>query len=260
MVHPLSQLPEAWRERLGRHAIQDIVIGRSAASVHRLTAADGEGFFVKTEAVSPFADLPGEAARLRWLGTSGIPCPIVIDEITEEARHWLLLSAVPGSNLAEANLPPEDIVEIVAQALHRLHSLEPGSCPFDHRVVARIELARTRVEAGLVDEDDFDAERLGIPIADLIRRLEKGRPAIEDMVVAHGDACLPNLIADRGIFSGFVDCGRLGVSDRYQDLALAQHSIRYNLGSPWDEIFLIRYGGDIDRDRLAWFRLLDEFF
>lgn len=260
MAHSLLQLPAAWRERLGGHAGQEIEIGRSAASVYRLTATDGEVFFVKMEVAGTSADLYGEAARLHWLGASGIPCPAIIDEIAEDGRHWLLLSAIPGTNLAEAALPPEDIVEIVAQALHRLHALEPGSCPFDHRAVARIEAARARVEAGLVDEDDFDTERLGVPIADLMRQLEAGRPEVEDMVVAHGDACLPNLIADRGIFSGFVDCGRSGVSDRHQDLALAQRSIRYNLGSPWDEVFLSRYGGEIDRDRLAWFRLLDEFF
>ncbi|MCR3829068.1 APH(3') family aminoglycoside O-phosphotransferase, partial [Pseudomonas aeruginosa] len=28
----------------------------------------------------------------------------------------------------------------------------------------------------------------------------------------------------------------------------------------WAEAFLVEYGGDIDGERLAYFRLLDEFF
>jgi aminoglycoside 3'-phosphotransferase-2 len=33
--------------------------------------------FLKVEPDGPFAELPGEAARLRWLAHAGIPAPLL---------------------------------------------------------------------------------------------------------------------------------------------------------------------------------------
>jgi aminoglycoside 3'-phosphotransferase-2 len=87
------------------------------------------------------------------------------------------------------------------------------------------------------------------------------RPAHEDLVVAHGDACLPNFLARDGQLTGLIDCGRLGVADRYQDLALAARSISRNYGRAFIPAFFSAYGVDQpDEQKLAWYALLDEFF
>lgn len=259
-LHELPEIPTGWQSMLSGYARQKIAIGRSGASVYRLNHKTEVALFIKAEPVSPFAELPGEAERLRWLSARGVPCAVVLAETTEDGWHWLLLSAVPGCNLAEVAREPGEIVATTLEALRCLHDLDPALCPFDHRIASRLHAARARLEAGLVDPGDLDDERRSTPLAELMRRLQDEMPEKEDLVVTHGDACLPNLIATDLGFSGFVDCGRLGVADRHQDLALAAWSIRYNLGSPWDEVFLEHYGGEIDRDRLDYFRLLDEFF
>lgn len=68
-------------------------------------------------------------------------------------------------------------------------------------------------------------------------------------------------LVDRGHFGGFVDCGRAGLADRHQNLALARRSIAENFGPGWFEHFLEACGAvDLDEGKLSYYCLLDEFF
>ncbi|MGL4286653.1 MAG: APH(3')-II family aminoglycoside O-phosphotransferase [Phreatobacter sp.] len=259
---PSTRPPPAWAERLQDYAWLPQTIGCSEARVFRLEAEGRPTLFVKVEKAAPLAELPDEIARLRWLGACGVACPRVLADDHHAGSLWLLMSAVPGRDLASSpELPPERCVAIAAAALHRLHGLDRANCPFDHRLDVRLATAHARMTAGLVDETDFDSEREGMTAADLHRQLLADRPRTETLVVTHGDACLPNLMADGGSFTGFIDCGRLGLADRYQDLALASWSIIHNLGEAWVTPFLRHYGlAEVEPARLAYYRLLDEFF
>ncbi len=260
-METITEMPRAWQSKLAAYRWEGETIGCSTAAVFRLTANGHPVLFAKTEPAGPHGELPDEAARLRWLSANGVACPEVLAETREAGRDWLLLSAIPGRDLVSSpHLDPGRIVAIAADALRALHRLDAATCPFDRRLERSIALAHARVRAGLIDEDDFDDERLGRSAVDLFEELQEHRPHDEDLVVTHGDACLPNLIADDGRFAGFVDCARAGVADRHQDLALAAWSIRHNLGEAWVTPFLSRYGGVVDPGRLAFYRLLDEFF
>ncbi|MCA2408474.1 aminoglycoside 3'-phosphotransferase [Rhizobium leguminosarum bv. viciae 248] len=248
--------------RLAGYRFERDALGRSAASVFRLEALGLPALYLKVENVGPFSEIADEAARLRWLKASGLTCPDVIAEDSDGVRNRLLISALPGSDLASASvLTPLARVELLAAALLDLHRLPIASCPFDHRLEARIAAAKARVQAGIVDETDFDETRLGMSAEALFAELESGKPSREDLVVTHGDACLPNFIASEGGFSGYLDCSRLGVADRYQDIALACRSIAHNFGEALVQLFLDRYGMPAtDPARLDYYRLLDEFF
>ena len=244
--------PPPWRKPISGKTVLFQSIGESGAEVYRI----GDTLFLKSEPIGPLAELPGEVERLRWLGDTGIPCPEVVDEISWEGRHWLLMSAVPGHDLAQSyDLGPINTCEMVAQALRTLHVLDIDACPFDHRAEHRISAARRRLDAGHYDGPEPDAGPANYAM------LWSTRPAHEDLVVTHGDACLPNFIARDGQFTGMIDCGRLGVADRYQDLALAARSIARNHGRAFVPAFFSAYGIDEpDEQKLAWYTLLDEFF
>ena len=67
----------------------------------------------------------------------------------------------------------------------------------------------------------------------------------------HGDACLPNLIMENGVFRSFIDVGQAGVGDRHIDLYWAIWSLQYNLGTDaYKDLFLDYYGRELVDDRL----------
>lgn len=247
-MRPL-ELPPGWADGL---QLTPQTIGESGAWVYRA----GPAHFIKSEPISPLAELPGEIERLRWLHRTGLPCPEVVDAAEHGGRHWLLMTAMPGHDLASGSpASAETAIRLVAEALRLLHGLDPAGCPFDHRAHTRLTDASARYQAGLYDGDDPDQGP-----ADHARLLA-GVPASEDLVVTHGDACFPNFMAEDGRFTGFIDCGRLGVADRYQDLALACRSLEWNYGAGSIPAFLAAYGvTEPDRAKLEWYMLLDEFF
>ncbi len=86
-------------------------------------------------------------------------------------------------------------------------------------------------------------------------------PTQEDLVVTHGDACLPNFIMNGEWLEGIIDVGRAGIADRHADLALAWRSLKSNLNETYAEQFLELYGlGQIDRTKLEYYCMLDELF
>jgi len=255
-------LPPRLQDLLVGYEWRQDALGCSSADVFRLEAEGRVPVYLKTEFIDSLGELSGEVARLRWLASQGLACPQVIAHERDNEREWLLMSALPGADLvSEEGMSPTERVHLLANALRRLHAVGIATCPFDHRLDNKIAEAKAHLFAGRVDEEDFDDERLGRSAQDLFRELEEIRPATEDFVVTHGDACLPNFMADGGRFSGYIDCGRLGVADRHQDIALACISIERNFGKELISEFLKVYGDfKPQAEKLTYYQLLDEFF
>lgn len=239
----------------------EITLGRSDALVWQFTGTDkGEALFLKAEASHPLSELPGEAQRLQWLAGTGIAAPGLRASFAEHGFDWLLMTALPGTDLSQLTDRPEVLRNALATGLRALHSLDPATCPFDHRLDAKLASGAANVAAGRVDETDFDESRDGWTAKQVLAWLLDNRPDSEDLVVAHGDASLPNIMAQDGAFSGIIDCGRLGVADRWQDVALACRSIIYNCGQQHVAPFLAAYGAEWDEERYRYYCTLDELF
>ena len=215
--------------------------------------------------------LDGERHRTEWLATFGLGSPAVLDWIATDDGACLIMSAVPG--VPASDLAPADLTRAwpsIAQMLASLHELPLQACPFERTLSTMIGLASDVVARGAVNPAFLAPEDELTPPTILLARLREELPIRlaqepRDLVVCHGDPCLPNLLVDPATLrcTGVIDLGRLGKADRYADLSLLLANARETWSSP-EEMSVaesILFGTLAipvpDRDRLAFYLRLD---
>ncbi|QFP77499.1 APH(3') family aminoglycoside O-phosphotransferase [Deinococcus sp. AJ005] len=259
-AHETLILPPPLRRVLPAARWERVNVGESGAGVWK-----SQKFVVKVQArggVRFATSLQQERERLRWLA-GRVPVPRVVGYEVEDGLEYLALTRVPGLDASHADVlfHPDRLVNLLARALRELHALPLRECPFNMSLSVILPHVRERVAAGVVDESDFDGEREGRTAISVFNELARTRPEKEDLVVTHGDACLPNFIVNGEFIEGLIDVGRAGIADRHADLALTHRSLGRNLSAEAAEGFLDLYGrGFVDPQKLAYYRLLDELF
>lgn len=250
---PPAHLREAyadWEWAVVWQSTPDVITYR----LHRL----GRSLFLKLGQGYLYPSISDERERLQW-AVDHIPVPEVTQSGSEGDVHWLLTTGLKGLDAAALRVSrkPEALVPILAQGLRDFHAIPPERCPFVFDNRAALTHVRGRLAADRIDpERDFHPEFSHLSAEAAVQRLEASSPPSEDLVVCHGDYCLPNVIIDGTEVSGFVDVGELGVADRWWDLAVATWSVTWNLGPGLEELFLHEYGVEKDEDRLWFYRLL----
>jgi len=239
-------------------------VGESGAKVYRLHGMAGApDLYLKHGAGQAAGDIGAEAARLAWLA-GRLPVPAVVDVVHARDEAWLLMTALPGHTAHEILSAHPDlaagVVDALAAFLRRIHAVPVAACPFDSAFGLRLAGARGRIDAGLVDEDDFDEEREGLTAAQVWDAIQALLPLDADPVVTHGDYSLDNLLICDGQVSGCLDAGRVGKADRYQDLAIAWNGLG-EFGAALQQRFLEQYSiCEPDHRKLQLHLLLDELF
>jgi streptomycin 3"-kinase len=235
-----------------------VASGESETDVFR--RSDGTAY-AKCAPARGIEELREERDRVRWLASTGIRGAEVLDWIEFGEGACLVTSAVPG--VPAADLPPEkrqEALSALATAFRALHALP--DCPFARPIGEIVDQAADVVRRGAVNPDFLNDDWRKEPPETLLERVKAEQPYAEkvaDLVVCHGDACLPNVLLDPDTLelTGFIDVGRLGLADRYTDLAL----ITAQLLDEWDlpaDAFLREYGlGEPDQRRLDFYLLLD---
>lgn len=239
-------------------------VGESGGAVFRLHGKAGSPDYYLKHGVDTIADdIADEMARLSWLA-GRVPVPAVVHFVRTPCEAWLVMEAMPGKT-AYQMLDASDgnhlvIVDALATFLRRLHSIPVSECPFNSDHTYRLAQARARIDAGLVDVDDFDDARQGWTADQVWKALQNKLPLLPDPVVTHGDFSLDNLLMHSGEVVGCIDVGRLGIADRYQDLAIIWNCLG-EFDASLQQRFWQRYGiSDVDERKLRFHLLLDELF
>ncbi len=221
------------------------------------------------------AEAENERNMVEWLAGQ-IPVPEIPVYRVEENRAYTLMSRIKGEMLcAEEYLTnPELLTELVAEGLKMLWQVDVTQCPYQmSRLKERLKAARWNVEHGLVDLDNVDPETFGeggfANPQELLEWLEQNQPE-EDIVLTHGDFCLPNIFAIGSEISGFIDLGKLGPADRWQDIAIVMRSLKANLGGEYSQgkvysqfepqMLLEKLGMEMNEEKNRYYLLLDELF
>lgn len=264
-VPVIPAIPPALRDVIAGEAVwESVALGFSGTAIFRIISETGETRYLKIANRAASAEIMAEAARLQWLAGQ-LPVPQVLHFSEMEGRAFLLMSTIPGYVTCDPRVAGDlpRVVRLLAAGMRTLHALNQSGCPFDARLDVKIAAACERMARGEVDDDDFDDVRHGRTANSLFGELIATRPAAEDLVFTHGDYCLPNILihAEQNVIAGFIDLGRAGIADRYQDIALAARSLAYNFGSQWVPLLFEAYGLDpVDHAKIAYYQLLDEFF
>ncbi|WP_375380181.1 APH(3')-I family aminoglycoside O-phosphotransferase [uncultured Sphingomonas sp.] len=239
-------------------------VGESGGTVYRLHRKTGApDLFLKHGRGSVAGDITDEMVRLRWLARY-IPVPAVESFVATPDEAWLLMTALPGQTayqLLEAQPAARvGIVDALATFMRCLHAIPASECPFNSDHAYHLSRARERIDAGLVDEDDFDDEREGWTAEQVWEAMQRLLPMPCDPVVTHGDFSLDNILMLEGEVVGCIDTGRVGVADRYQDLAILWKCLGEFDASLQDRL-MEKYGvAAADERKLQFHLLLDEMF
>ncbi|MBX9796319.1 APH(3') family aminoglycoside O-phosphotransferase [Sphingomonas sp.] len=258
-----APLPADWPTRLAGYAATRDSIGESGAIIHRLAAPGRPTLYLKQGSGTVARDIADEYARLRWL-QGRLPVARLVAFAEEGGTAWLLTEALAGqAAYAWLEAHPERRAEAVAglaRFLRRLHALPAETCPFNAALPLRLAAARARIDAGLVETEEFDEVRAGWSAEQVWDRLHALFPVEAAPVVTHGDYSLDNIfLDDSGAVTGIIDVGRLGVADRHQDLAILLNCLG-EFDAALAPALFAAYGTTPDPRLIELHLLLDELF
>ncbi len=246
-----------------KYAIEEVVqndIGCSGDQVYFLKSKN-KNYYLK---LSKKDEIIQEAKVGQFLKDK-IPVPKTIEYGRYEQGYYFLKEELPGKVLYE--LLEKDVmgtIEIYANTLKQLHQITIQDFPYQRDLKSILQSLPDQFDSIDLDEVEPITKQRGLQKT--YERLCELLPKQLDLVISHGDYCMPNVIVGKEI--GLIDLGKTAIDDRYNDLALGLRSLKYNLhligiedSKEYLLHFLNTYGiTDLDRNKIEFYYLLDEFF
>lgn len=263
-----NYLPEMIRKFVGTEKYTADKIGESDSEVRIY-----DNSVLKIQPQSPETD--NEYHIVNWLN-GRLPVPSIPAYEKHNGLAYTLMTKAEGKMLCEMDYlqKPELVIDIAAKGLKMLWETDVSDCPYSvSRLTNRLKAAEYNVTHGLVDIENTEPETFGDGgfknPEELLEWLINNRPP-EDIVLTHGDYCLPNIFAEGDSISGFIDLGKAGPADRWQDIAIAIRSLDHNFGGRYTDgkrifdfkpqMLLDALGVEMNEEKYRYYILLDELF
>lgn len=214
-----------------------------------------------------------QVEMMQWLKAK-IPVPQILAYEVEKDKSYLLMSKMDGKMSCDTEYleQPHILVQALANGLKLLWEVDVEECPRLRDLNNILNEARKRVEQELIDIEDAEPTTFGENgfnnPEELLEWLENNLPEFEP-VLSHGDFCLPNIFLENGKIKGYIDLGKTGIGDKWNDIALCYRSLKHNFDGT--------YGGRVYTDfnpnmlfekleikpnweKINYYLLLDELF
>lgn len=262
----MIQIPNSIRKLIESESYAADNIGMSDSSVYLFSDK-----VLKVQSADEESE--NEYMMMKWLDGK-LPVPEVIAYETYCGKSYLLMSRISGAMACDNFYmdTPELLIELLSKAMHMLWEVDITDCPGRMNLDKKLEMAAYHVEHDLVDMENVQPDTFGEDgfrnPKELLSWLIENRPQ-EELVLSHGDFCLPNIFLTENKVSGFIDLGKMCVADKYQDIALCYRSLTDNLDGKYDgkvrkkldvDTFFNKLGITPDWDKIRYYILLDELF
>ena len=254
------------QELIGEEAYTIDSIGQSGSQVICM-----KDMVLKIEGQCEESD--NEHKMMEWLDGK-IPVPRILCLEKKDNVNHLLMSKIEGKMLCDTQYleNPKGLVRLLAEGLRMLWDVNVSECPYHNGVDNKIKLAQVRVQNNDCDMDNVERDTYGkdgfANPAQLLEWLIENKPE-EELVLSHGDYCLPNIFAKNNKISGFIDLGRSGIADKYQDIALCYRSLKDNMEGAYGGKRYENFNPELlfeeldivpNWDKIKYYILMDELF
>lgn len=249
----LEEYPLELKNIIKNMKSEEVMVGCSDSKVYKLFS-DSNKFYLKIAKSN--IGLENEYKKLYWLqGKLLVPEIIYFGKYAD--KDFLLTREINGKMAFEINeKEPIELIKLLVEGIKMFENIDISKCKFNNSLDIELKQVLYNIENNLIDMKKFKEHgRFDTPIQ-LYEYLLNNRPK-EELILTHGDYCLPNIIIDKDKISGFIDIGSCGIADKYKDISTCVWSMKYNgKTDEYIELFFKQLEFEIDFNKLEYYNLL----
>ncbi|MDF2588521.1 MAG: aminoglycoside 3-phosphotransferase [Anaerocolumna sp.] len=215
-------------------------------------------YYLKIEQVN--SEVEREIGLYQWLKDK-LPIPTIVYQAIVKDISYILMEKVKGEMLESVHYKnnPELLVRLAAEGIKKLQSVDISDCIYDSRIDSKLLKTRKFIDDGVASSIDESIYTEGMStVEDVYKYLVEHKPK-EELVFTHGDYCFNNYFTDGMDITGYIDMGRGGVGDKYQDIALCVRKLS-DYDSKYIDLLFELLEMEPDYEKIKYYILLDELF